>query len=207
MLLALSLAALLPAVTALGIRGTGGNGGTGGAVGAGAASPIGETRTPGQASALQAALQDAAELYALNCAVCHGRTGGGLVEARTAFPPDERHCVRCHKPNNPVVQPLSLPFVDNDMFPVGSPPALHAVDRATDAPRANSEGGGAPPMAEVAPPEALFNYVKGTMPRYDPGRHSDAEYWLLVAYLLEMNGREEAVDSAVAAASSAGWVP
>ena len=104
--MALSLAALLPAMTALG---------TGGSL------PESDRKTE-----LQAALHAGAELYAMNCAVCHGRSGGGLVEARTAFPPDERHCVRCHKPNNPVVQPLTRPFVDNDMFPVGDPPALHA---------------------------------------------------------------------------------
>ncbi len=199
MLLALSLAALLPAVTAFG------SGGTGGPSGPGSSGASGDTRTAGQAPAVQAALQDAAALYAMNCAVCHGRTGGGLQEARTAFPPDERRCVRCHKPNNPVVQPLSLPFVDNDMFPVGNPPALHAVSQPTDAPGTSSVGGGAAPMAEAVAPEALFHYIKATMPRYEPGRHSDAEYWLLAAYLLEMNGREEALDSAVAAATSAGW--
>lgn len=125
-------------------------------------------------AALLAAGEDA---YARNCSVCHGPTGGGIEEARLAFPPDERRCTRCHRPSNPVVQPLDQPFADNDMFSIGEPPPLHAT--------AERPGG----MAAAAAPEALFAYVKATMPRYDPGRLGDDAYWALTAHLLALNGR------------------
>lgn len=116
------------------------------------------------------------ELYAWNCAVCHGATGGGLAEAKLAFPSDHRDCTRCHRPNNRVAQPLDQPFTDNDMFSIGDPPALH---------------GGGSSLAAVAPPAALHAYLSATMPRYDPGRLSEEEYWALTAFLLELNGRDE----------------
>lgn len=153
---------------------------------------------------LVAALAAAQELYAMNCSVCHGPTGGGLAEARLVFPPEERHCTRCHKPNNPVVQPLTQPFVDNDMFPVGDPPALHAASEAPG-PSGPSHERTKVAMASVASPAALFAYVKATMPRYDPGRHSDAEYWLLAAHLLQLNERSAEASAAVSNALTAGW--
>ena len=67
---------------------------------------------------VDAALAAGRSLYAFDCSVCHGPTGGGLEEARLAFPPEHRRCTRCHKPNNPVVMPLDRPFVDNDMFDI-----------------------------------------------------------------------------------------
>lgn len=129
-------------------------------------------------------LEHAEELYAWHCAVCHGATGGGLDEAKLAFPRDHRECTRCHRPSNRVVQPLDQPFVDNDMFSIGDPPALHATG-------AGSGGGGAAPLASVASPEALQAYLAATMPRYDPGRLSDEEYRALTAFLLEINGRHD----------------
>src|SRR5690606_18357820 len=56
---------------------------------------------PAQAQdpAVAALLTAGAEAYALRCAVCHGSTGGGIEEARLAFPPDERRCTRCHRPS------------------------------------------------------------------------------------------------------------
>lgn len=134
----------------------------------------------GPASQTRAAADPAsagAELYAWNCAVCHGATGAGIEEARLAFPEEHRRCTHCHRPNNRVVQPLDTPFIDNDMFSIGEPPALHPT---TDRPVT---------LASSADPSALFAYVKATMPRYDPGRLTDDEYWALTAFLLEMNGR------------------
>lgn len=117
------------------------------------------------------------DLYALNCAVCHGKTGGGLVEAKQAFPEDHRNCTRCHRPTNRVVQPLTEPFEDNNMFSIGDPPALH--------PMAAGDGG----LATAASPTAILAYVAATMPRYDPGRLSADEYVALTAHLLALNGR------------------
>lgn len=119
------------------------------------------------------------ELYLLNCAVCHGRTGGGIAEAKLAFPADHRNCTRCHRPTNRVVQPLTQPFEDNNMFSIGEPPALHAVPDA------------GPTLAAVADPSALLAYVSATMPRYDPGRMTPEEYTAIAAYLLALNGRTD----------------
>ncbi len=130
-------------------------------------------------------------LYALNCSVCHGKNGGGLEEARLSFPPGDRRCTRCHRPSNRVVQPLSEPLVDNNMFSIGTPPALHATP------------GGPQPLAGSASPTALWAYLSATMPRYDPGRQSPKEYWLLTAFLLDMNGRTVAAAEAVANATAA----
>jgi len=146
---------------------------------------------------VDAALAAGRSLYAFDCSVCHGPTGGGLEEARLAFPPEHRRCTRCHKPNNPVVMPLDRPFVDNDMFAIGTPPALHGAARDAAADGA--------PLSALARPEALFAYLRATMPRYDPGRETDLEYWLLTAHLLDMNGRAEAAREAVGAAVALGF--
>ncbi|HEX7038765.1 MAG TPA: c-type cytochrome [Trueperaceae bacterium] len=131
------------------------------------------------ADAVAALVAAGREAYAWNCAVCHGAAGGGIEEARLSFPPDERRCTRCHRPANPAVQPLDRPFRDNDMFSLGEPPALHPTDERPA------------PLASVAAPEALQAYLAAAMPRYDPGRLSDEDYWALTAFLLEMNGRAD----------------
>lgn len=212
LLLALALLALLPVMTALGTGRTEPGADPETNSGSGLAA---DSATLTGAAEYQVALTDAADLYAMNCSVCHGPTGGGLAEARLVFPPEERHCTRCHKPNNPVVQPLTRPFVDNDMFPVGEAPALRAVAPPSAGAEPEGAAGGrqalphtpGAPLAAVAPPEALFAYVKATMPRYDPGRHTDAEYWLLAAHLFDLNGRSTEAANAVAAAVATGWTP
>src|SRR5690606_16401198 len=123
-------------------------------------------------------LSAAEALYAWNCSVCHGATGGGLAEAKLAFPADHRDCSRCHRPSNRVVQPLREPFNDNDMFSIGEPPKLHGAEAGVA-------------MAAVADPVNLHAYIAATMPRYDPGRLDDEDYWALTALLLDMNGRTE----------------
>ncbi len=133
-----------------------------------------------------AAIADGATLYAFNCAVCHGKAAGGLADAKLSFPPEERTCTRCHRPNNRTVQSLSEPVVDNDMFAIGTPPSLVATPAHPQ------------PLALVAEPAALWAYVSATMPRYEPGRQTPAEYWLLTAYLLDLNGRSGAAAEAVA---------
>jgi mono/diheme cytochrome c family protein len=135
----------------------------------------------GVATMQAALLAQGQELYALNCAVCHGRTGGGLAEAKLAFPPDHRNCTRCHRPTNRVVQPLTQPFEDNNMFSLGDPPALHPVP------------GAGPVLAGVADPSALLAYVSATMPRYDPGRMTPEEYTAITAHLLALNGRTDEI--------------
>ncbi len=137
------------------------------------------------------AITQGATLYALNCAVCHGKAGGGLAEAKLSFPPEERTCTRCHRPSNRTVQSLSEPVVDNDMFSIGTPPPLIVTE------------GHPAPIALTAAPAALWAYVSAAMPRYEPGRQTPAEYWLLTAYLLDLNGRSAAAAEAVANAAAA----
>jgi len=141
------------------------------------------------------------ELYALNCAVCHGKTGGGLVEAKLAFPADHRNCTRCHRPNNRVVQPLSQPFEDNNMFSIGEPPALHSLPGAVDGLAAGGLANGGPAagglvaggLVAVAQPAVILAYVTATMPRYDPGRLTRDEYVAITAHLLALNGRADEI--------------
>ena len=113
------------------------------------------------------------DLYAANCAVCHGATGLGYAEAKTAFPPDHQRCTRCHKPGNPAEQSLDEPFDDHDMFDLGSPPAVVGEDALHAFPNAL----------------AVHAYVAATMPRYEPGRLTAEEYLKVTAWLLAANDR------------------
>jgi mono/diheme cytochrome c family protein len=110
-----------------------------------------------------------AEAYASNCAVCHGDTGLGYEEAKLSFPADHRSCTRCHRPGN--VREMTFAKMmerQHDLFDVGDPPALRGAGTMT---------------AFAGNDAALFAYLRATMPRYQPGRLSDAEYEALVAFL------------------------
>lgn len=111
------------------------------------------------------------ELYRLNCAVCHGATALGFDEARSAFPKEHRHCERCHKPSNARTFDQRN-IIHNNMFSLGTPPALRGEETLHALKDAN----------------ALFNYVRATMPRYAPGRLTDAEYLDVTAFLLALRG-------------------
>lgn len=112
-----------------------------------------------------------AELYDWNCAVCHGDTALGFAEAREAFPEDHRRCQRCHKPNNPARMSLEA-MSPHNAFSVGDPPALRGEGTLQAFPHAL----------------ALYSYIRATMPRYEPGRLNDSEYWDITAFLLELSG-------------------
>ena len=58
------------------------------------------------------------------------------------------------------------------MFSLGTPPALRG------------EG----TLHAFADANALFHYTRATMPRYAPGRLTDAQYWDVAAYLLSLRG-------------------
>lgn len=122
---------------------------------------------------LTAQLERGAELYRLNCAVCHGATGLGYAEARAAFPPDHRRCTRCHRPNNRAVMSLEEITDDHDLFSLGDPPALR--------------GDGA--LAAFPNALALNAYNAAAMPRYEPGRLAAQAYLDITAWLLAENGR------------------
>lgn len=142
------------------------------------AEPRGEPNDSAETIGHEELLTWGQELYALNCAVCHGRTGGGLTEAKLAFPEDHRNCTRCHRSNNRVVQPLTEPFEDNNMFSIGDPPPLRPLQAAVSG-----------RLAAVAHPSAILAYLAATMPRYDPGRLTREEYVAITAHLLFLNDR------------------
>lgn len=114
------------------------------------------------------AVRRGAETYDQNCAVCHGDTGLGYEEAELSFPADHRACSRCHRPGN--VQRMSFDEMmrrQHDLFDVGEAPAVRGPDALTG----------------FGSDEALFAYLRATMPRYQPGRLDDAAYRDLVAFL------------------------
>lgn len=105
------------------------------------------------------------------CATCHGPTGKGYQEARMAFIPDHRACERCHRPANPA-RWADTAITARNSFSIGQPPALRGTDL----------------LQEYPTPSALFHFLKSAMPRYDPGKFSDATYVRLTAFLLALNG-------------------
>ncbi len=111
------------------------------------------------------------ELYKTKCAVCHGATALGFDEARAAFPEEDRHCERCHKPNN-TREWNQKTIIHNNMFSLGTPPAL----RGESTLHALKDAG------------ALFHYMRATMPRYAPGRLTDEQYLDITAFLLALRG-------------------
>jgi mono/diheme cytochrome c family protein len=116
-------------------------------------------------------VQIGAELYNANCKVCHGATALGLEEAKLAFPQEHRRCTRCHRPGNPTLIDWNN-IQDHDMFDLGNPPHLR----------------GAEALSSFGTAEALYQYLRATMPRYEPSRLEDAEYLDITAFLLELNG-------------------
>ena len=109
-----------------------------------------------------------AETYERHCSVCHGDTGLGYHEAKLAFPADHRTCTHCHRSDN--VREMSWDEINargHDLFDVGDPPALR----------------GPGTMVAFADDAVLLAYTRATMPRYQPGRLTDAEYVDLVAFM------------------------
>lgn len=129
------------------------------------------TGTTGDHTSLSAT---GAALFAERCAVCHGATGGGLAEAKEAFPVDHRRCERCHRPGNgPTMSLAQMEARQHDLFSIGEPPELT----------------GPTALAAHASAPALRAYLETAMPRFRPGILSDEEYDALTAFLLQLNGR------------------
>lgn len=112
-----------------------------------------------------------AQTFHLVCATCHGPTGEGLAEARMAFVPSDRHCESCHRPGNPP-RWADLSVRANNSFSIGHPPPLRGTDL----------------LQRFDTPSDLFHYIRGAMPRYDPGKLSERSYVQLTAFLLALNG-------------------
>ena len=145
----------------------------------------GRAAPPGAASAAVATEQAKQvtrghDIFSLRCAVCHGDTGGGLEEARLAFPEDHRRCESCHKPGNPKLQAQmgSRSFesvrgrsVIGNAFSVGDAPPLHG-ERAL------------PAFQDAG---ALQAYIRAAMPRHAPGTLNDEQSYALTAFILKLN--------------------
>lgn len=123
-------------------------------------------------SALAAQVVRGQAVYAFSCTTCHGASGRGFEEARSVFPDDHYHCVRCHAPANPPVMTQQQIDQTQSVFSLGDPPPLndpHALARF---------GSGA----------GLHGYVRATMPRWDPGRLDDDAYLDVTVFVLHLAG-------------------
>jgi mono/diheme cytochrome c family protein len=146
-----------------------------------AAAPPQPTAQPGA----EAGLELGADLFYRRCSVCHGKTGLGLEEARSAFPEGHRRCTQCHKAGGPEV--MVVPFQDNHMFDVGDPPALRGP-------------GTLPAFTDAA---ALRRYIQAAMPRHAPGSLTEAEAAAITALLTELRTAPAAAKEALQRASDA----
>lgn len=124
-------------------------------------------------------LAEGRRLYELHCTVCHGDAGGGLEEARLAFPEDHRRCESCHKPGNPDLQANMQNSFElmrgrvavGSAFAIGKAPPL-AGERALPA---FSDAG------------AMSAYIQNAMPRYAPGTLNERQARALTALILKWN--------------------
>jgi mono/diheme cytochrome c family protein len=106
-----------------------------------------------------------AEVYAFRCSTCHGDRGQGLTdEFRASWPPQDQNCwtPKCHGLNYP--------------------------DGGFSIPRNVSGVIGPGTLTNFATAEALYNYIKLTMPYQDPSLLSEEERWEVTAFLLRENG-------------------
>lgn len=119
-------------------------------------------------------LERGAELYAFHCTTCHGASGAGFEEARSAFPTDHQSCSRCHMPLNPPVMTPQQIESSQSVFSLGVAPPLN--DAAA--------------LGRFGTAAALHGYIRATMPRWAPGYVGDeAKYVDILAYVLHLAGR------------------
>ena len=121
---------------------------------------------------LAAQLERGQAVYAFSCTTCHGATGQGFAEARSAFPADHYECVRCHGPLNPPVMSPEMIAQNQSVFSLGNAPGL------ADAEALTTYGTAA----------GLYAYVRATMPRWDPGRLDDDAYLDVTVFVLHLAG-------------------
>lgn len=124
-------------------------------------------------------LSSARRLYALHCTVCHGDTGGGLEEARLAFPEDHRRCESCHKPGNPDLQA----DMQNSFELMRGRVAVGNAFAIGEAPPLKGEGA----LSAFGDAAALSTYIHAAMPRYAPGALNERQSLALSALLLKWN--------------------
>ena len=111
-------------------------------------------------------------VYAFHCTTCHGATGQGFEEARSVFPDDHYHCIRCHAPANPPVMTQAEIDRTQSVFSLGNAPGL-----------ADAEA-----LARFGSAAGLHGYVRATMPRWNPGSLDDDEFLDVTAFVLHLAG-------------------
>lgn len=121
---------------------------------------------------LEAQIERGRDVYAFHCTTCHGETGRGFEEARSVFPDDHYHCIRCHAPANPPVMTQQEIDRTQSVFSLGDPPAVN--DPAS--------------LARFGTAAGLHGYVRSTMPRWYPGWLQDDEYLDVTVFLLHLAG-------------------
>ena len=100
------------------------------------------------------------------CMACHGDRGQGLTEEwRDAFGAEDRDCWQsgCHGPDHP---PQGFLIPKNKVIPAVS---------------------GAGSLARFRNAQELYDYIKASMPWWDPGQLTDEEAWQATAYILDMH--------------------
>lgn len=135
------------------------------------ATQLGSEPEPAELEPAELEAEAGADLFYRRCSVCHGKTGLGLEEARAAFPESHRRCTQCHKSGGP--QLLMVPFNDNNMFDVGTAPALRGP-------------GTLPTFSDSA---SLRRYIQAAMPRHAPGSLTEAEAAAITAFIEELRGQ------------------
>jgi mono/diheme cytochrome c family protein len=131
-----------------------------------------DARSTAFEAARSAQLERGAAVYDFSCTTCHGATGSGFAEARSAFPADHYDCTRCHMPLNP---PQMTPWqieTTQSVFSLGDAPPL-------------ADG---PALARFGTAGALHAYVRTTMPRWAPASLSDDAYLDVTAFVLHLAG-------------------
>lgn len=123
-------------------------------------------------ASLAAQLERGHAVYAFHCTTCHGATGQGFEEARSAFPDDHYHCVRCHAPANPPVMTQAEIDRTQSVFSLGNAPGLTDADA----------------LAKFGSAAGLHAYVRATMPRWNPGWIDDDEFLDVTAFVLHLAG-------------------
>ncbi len=117
-------------------------------------------------------IQNGARVYNLVCADCHGDTGLGIAEGIQGFHPEHQYCQRCHKTFNAPTKAMTR-LSQRNSFSLGVPPALRDENS----------------ISKFQNAAVYHDFIKATMPRYDPGALSEQEYWDITAFLIALNNK------------------
>ncbi len=137
---------------------------------------------------LAAQVERGEAVYAFHCTTCHGATGRGFEEARSVFPADHYHCIRCHAPSNPPVMTQRQIDQTQSVFSLGDPPPVNDPHS----------------LARFGTAAGLHGYVRATMPRWNPGwLDDDDDYLDVTVFVLHLAGMLPEHDEALSVADLA----